>query len=185
MRITKRILKTLAASALLIPTTLSPVYADSAKHAEGTIHIAHPFARASATPVARAGATYLTITNKGDAPDRLISIETEAAGRVQLHTHEEVDGVMRMIPAENLVIQPGETRTLRPGSDHLMMFNLASPLKEGTDFTVTLNFEHAGKVEVTVPVLGVAAKSASGGHDDHQGHSEGHGQNHEHGHSSE
>jgi len=44
----------------------------------------------------------------------------------------------------------------------LMMTDLKSPLKQGDKLPVTLQFEKAGKVQVTLDVLGVGAPGPSG-----------------------
>ena len=49
---------------------------------------------------------------------------------------------------------------MQPGTGmHLMLIGLKAPLKEGTSFPMTLQFERAGTVEVTVDVQ----KSMAGG----------------------
>ncbi len=79
------------------------------------------------------------------------------------------NGVMTMRPLDNgLAIDPGKTVKLAPGGYHLMMFDLKSPLKQGDKLPVTLEFEKAGKVKVTLDVQGIGAQgpgAASGGTD--------------------
>jgi copper(I)-binding protein len=70
------------------------------------------------------------------------------------------DGVMTMRPLEKgLTIEPGKTVKLAPGGYHLMMFDLKSPLKQGERLPVTLEFEKAGKVQVSLDVAGVGAQA--------------------------
>ncbi len=65
---------------------------------------------------------------------------------------------MKMRPLEGgLTIDPGKTVKLAPGGYHLMMLDLKSPLKQGDKLPVTLQFEKAGKVEVSLDVQGVGA----------------------------
>ena len=65
------------------------------------------------------------------------------------------NGVMTMRPLDNgLTIDPGKTVKLAPGGYHLMMFDLKSPLKQGDKVPVTLEFEKAGKVKVSLAVRG-------------------------------
>ena len=115
---------------------------------------------------AKIGGGYLTIENKGGAPDKLIGASAEVASEVEVHEMAMKDGVMTMRPLEKgLTIDPGKTVKLAPGGHHLMMMNLKSPLKQGDKLPVTLQFEKAGKVIVTLDVQGVGAKGpgASGG----------------------
>lgn len=102
------------------------------------------------------GGGFLTITNKGQAADRLISATSPAAGTVEIHTMEVVNDVMTMRPVEGgLEIPAGATVELKPGGFHLMFMMVGEPFKEGGAVPVTLEFEKAGKVELTLPVVGL------------------------------
>jgi hypothetical protein len=128
----------------------------------GDLVITQAWARA--TPGgAKTGGGYLTIENKGNSPDKLVGASTEAAGKVEVHQMAMDKGVMKMRPVEGgLTIAPGKTVKLAPGGLHLMMTGLKSPLKKGDQLPVTLQFEKAGKVQVTLDVQGVGAPGPSG-----------------------
>ena len=64
---------------------------------------------------------------------------------------------------KGLAIEPGKTVKLAPGGYHLMMFDLNSPLKQGDALPVTLQFEKAGKVKVSLDVQGIGAQGPAGG----------------------
>lgn len=113
----------------------------------GDLTIDHPMAFETA-PTAMAGGGYLTITNAGDEPDRLIGISS-AFPRTELHTTEERDGVARMRPLEAIEIAPGETVALEPGGHHVMFMGLGGdPFEVGEEIPATLSFERAGEVDV-------------------------------------
>ncbi|MGY3452246.1 copper chaperone PCu(A)C [Bradyrhizobium sp. USDA 4353] len=128
----------------------------------GDLVIAQPWSRA--TPGgAKTGAGYLTIENKGAAPDRLVAASADVAGKVEVHEMAVTNGVMTMRPLDKgLVIEPGKTVALAPGGYHLMMMDLKSPLKQGDKLPLTLEFEKAGKVAVTLDVQAVGAKGPGG-----------------------
>ena len=115
---------------------------------------------------AKIGGGYLTIENKGAAPDRLIGGSADVAGTVQVHEMAMNNGVMTMRPLDKgLAIEPGQTVKLAPGGHHLMMFDLKGQLKQGDKVPVTLEFEKAGKVTVPLDVQGVGAQApAAAGH---------------------
>lgn len=109
---------------------------------------------------AKIGGGYLTIENKGSTPDRLIGGSADVAGKVEVHEMTMNDGVMTMRPLDKgLSIEPGKTVKLAPGGYHLMMFDLKSPLKQGEKLPVTLEFEKAGKVKLTLDVQGIGAQA--------------------------
>ena len=118
-----------------------------------------------ATPKgAKTGGGYLTIENKGTAPDTLLGGSADIAGGVQVHEMSMENGVMKMRPLEKgLAIEPGKTVKLAPGGYHLMLMDLKSPLKKGDKLPLTLEFEKAGKVEVSFDVQGVGAQGPAGG----------------------
>ena len=123
----------------------------------GDLTIEAPWARAS-IGAARAGAAYLTIVNRGAAIDRLVSVEASLAKRAGLHRTLNEYGVMKMRPAGTIEIPPGATLGLEPGGLHVMLMGLQGPLVEGESFAMTLTFERAGSVELTVPILSATAQ---------------------------
>ena len=108
---------------------LAGACARAAVYDVGSIHVAQPWVRA--TPKgASSGAAYLTVTNSGSAPDVLTCAGTDAAAQCQIHSMSMENGVIKMRPVEGgLEIKPGETVTLKPGSDHMMFVNLKHPLR--------------------------------------------------------
>lgn len=121
--------------------------------AEGTIQIDDAYARSSGQH-AKAGAAFMMIVNNGDTDDRLIGVDSDAAARIELHTHEvDANGVAKMVHLEEgLVIPAGETHMLARGGDHVMFMGLTQPFENGATVPVTLIFEKAGPVELEIPV---------------------------------
>lgn len=117
----------------------------------GDLFIDHPWSRAM-PPNAVTGAAYLRIENRGETPDKLLGAETAAAAYTELHEHIHQDGLMKMQQVQTLAIEPGQTVEFQPGGYHIMLFNLQQPLVAGEDFQMTLEFEQAGTVEVTVNI---------------------------------
>ena len=140
--------------------TLPPARAEEVK--AGDLVITQGWSRA--TPGgAKVGGGYLTIENKGSAPDRLIGGSADIAGKVEVHEMTMNNGVMTMRPLDKgLTIEPGKTAKLAPGGYHLMMFDLKRPLKQGDKLPVTLEFEKAGKVTISLDVQGVGARAPAG-----------------------
>jgi periplasmic copper chaperone A len=156
----KRMTTSLAAAALVAFVAAAPVRADDVK--AGDLVISQAWTRA--TPGgAKTGGGFLTIENKGSSPDKLVGVSAEIAGKIEVHEMATDNGVMKMRPVEGgLAIDPGKTVKLAPGGYHLMMMDLKSPLKQGEKIPVTLQFEKAGKVQVTLDVAGVGAPGPSG-----------------------
>lgn len=155
----------------------------------GSIKIAHPWSRAT-PPSATIGAGYLTLTNEGSEPDRLIGATSTAARSLEVHEMSVDDGVMRMKPvAGGLEIPAGGTVALEPGGLHFMIMGLTKPLVEGERVPVTLTFEKAGSfdVELAIDKLGTTTPTKAGNHGaSHDAAPEAaHGSGHEAGHKTE
>jgi copper(I)-binding protein len=155
-----KLLRTLAHAALFAALFVAPVRAEEVK--AGDLVITQAWSRA--TPGgAKIGGGYLTIENKGTVADRLIGGSGDVADKIEVHEMAMNNGVMTMRPLDKgLVIEPGKTVKLAPGGYHLMMFDLKSPLKQGDKVPLTLEFEKAGKVKLSLDVQGVGAQGPAG-----------------------
>lgn len=153
--------------AVVLLSTASVNSAGAQEFKAGDLSIEHPWSRA--TPAgAKVAAGYVTITNKGTVPDRLVGVSTSVAGKVEVHEMAMKNGVMTMRPLSGgLPIEPGKTVTLAPGGYHIMFMDLKTPLKQDDKISATLAFEKAGKVDVTFDVQPVGAQSPMS---DHSGH---------------
>jgi copper(I)-binding protein len=159
-------LASIAFAALVAALFAAPSRAQEIK--AGDLVITQAWSRATPSGAKIAGA-YVTIENKGAAPDRLVGGSGDIAGRFEIHEMAMDAGVMKMRPLDKgLAIEPGKTVKLAPGGYHLMLFDLKSQLKQGDKVPVTLQFEKAGKVALSLDVQGVGAQAPAGG--DHSGH---------------
>jgi copper(I)-binding protein len=113
-----------------------------------------------ATPKgAQVASGYLTIENRGNRTDKFLSASTPAASRVEIHQMLDADGVVKMRPVtEGLTIPPGGHVVLAPGGNHMMFLELKSPFSEGEEIPVSLDFENAGQINVSLEVVGIGAK---------------------------
>jgi len=122
----------------------------------GDLAIGHPWTRAAGANANGAG--FMTLRNNGAAPDRLVSAASPAARVVELHTHIREGDVMRMRPVADIPVPPGQTVHLRPGGLHIMLIGLTEPLRQGASVPLTLRFERAGEVQVTLSVESAGAR---------------------------
>jgi copper(I)-binding protein len=145
----------------------------------GNIEISSAWARAM-LPGQPAGGGFLTITNKGGEADRLVGVSSAAAGKVEVHSMEIVNDVMTMRPVEGgLEIPAGATVALKPGGLHLMFMKVSEPFRDGGAVPVSLEFEKAGKIDLSLAVHKPGEGSGqgmehSGQKMDHSGHGAAH-----------
>jgi hypothetical protein len=137
----------------------------------GAIKVGHPWARPTVAGQT-AGGGYLKLKNSGKTADRLVSVSSAAAERVELHTMKLDGDVMRMRQLDAIELPPGASVVLEPGGDHLMLLGLKAPLELGRSIPLKLTFEKAGDVMVEVKVeKAPASKTApAAGHADHHKH---------------
>ncbi len=147
---------------LALPLT-GPVAAHS--YEAGDLHIAHPWARATA-PGAPTGAVYFTIETRA-AADRLIGVSTPMAERAQMHRSIEEEGSSRMEHVDSVSVRPDAPLEFAPGGLHVMLIDLQEALVEGDDFPLTLRFGRAGEIEVEVRVEGMTTSPPGAGEHAH------------------
>ena len=131
-------------------------HAQAQTSAQRTIRVANAWARATPARV-KTGAAYVAVINDGGSADRLLRATTPVAQKIQFHRKSEDNGVSRMRELRSVEIDPGAKVIFKPGDMHMMMVGLKQPLKEGETFPLTLTFEKAGKIDVTVSVAKVGA----------------------------
>ena len=122
-----------------------------------SLRIDHAFARAT-PPGARSGGVFLTVENTGSVPDRLLGVSSPVARTVELHDMTLHGGVMQMRAVSTVEVKPGDKLELKPGGYHAMLSDLTQPLRVGDRFPLTLTFQHAGAIEVSVRVEAMGAK---------------------------
>ena len=100
------------------------------------------------------GAAYMTLNSPQNST--LVYIETPVAGKVEIHSMSMNNNVMKMRKLEELPLKAGKAEKLAPGGFHLMLFDLAKPLKAGDKASFTLCFkDKTGNIThqvVTLPI---------------------------------
>lgn len=155
---------TLRTTLLFVAAITSAAAAQAQQVRSKEIHITRAEARATA-PAQKTGAAYLTIENRGTSGDRLIRAFSPVAASVEIHTMAMNGNMMRMREIGSIDLPAAQKIEMRPGEGyHLMLMGLSQSLKQGEKFPLTLEFEKAGKVEVSVQVEAIQASSAQHGH---------------------
>jgi copper(I)-binding protein len=108
----------------------------------------------SAMPGAMTGAAFMIIHNHGGPSDRLTGVRSDAAARVELHTHiQNADGVMQMVHVEEGFALGSEGEiVMERGGNHIMFMGLTQPFVPGETVSVTLEFETAPDMTISIPI---------------------------------
>lgn len=148
-------------TAVALGLLLVPIAANARGYSVGSLKITAPWSRPN-PPGAPTAIGYLTITNTGRSSDRLLGGTSPVVSKVEVHQMSMDGGVMKMRPVEGgLVIPPGQTVKLEPGSYHLMLIGPQRAFAVGERIPVRLRFEHAGEVAVEFDVRSSPAPAMS------------------------
>jgi periplasmic copper chaperone A len=92
------------------------------------------------------GSFYMTIRNAGGR-DKLIGVAASLPGTV-IELHDVRDN--RMVRVDEIPIPARDAVELKPGSHHIMIFNMPKTIQQGSAMALSLRFERAG--ERIIPV---------------------------------
>lgn len=95
---------------------------------------------------------FMTIRNTGGVERQLTRAESPVAKTVELHTHINENGVMKMREVPRIPVPANSQAELKPGSYHVMLIDLREALKDGEDVPITLTFDDGSTVKVLAPV---------------------------------
>ncbi|KIE21886.1 hypothetical protein SE23_06670 [Vibrio sinaloensis] len=133
-------------SLLLATLALSPL-----AQANMDIMTHHAYARAT-PPNAATSAVFAEITNRSENDRVIVSASTEAAGKVELHDVIKEGDVMKMRQIESITVPANGKVELKPGSLHIMLFDLTQPLVEGEAIDVQITFANGQKQTFNAPI---------------------------------
>ncbi len=115
------------------------------------VQVEDPYARA-VPPGLPNSASFMRINNPDQVAHKLVAAESPAADVVELHTHINDNGVMRMRRVDAIELPAGSTTELKPGGLHVMLIGLRAQLKPGDEIQLSLEFEDGSKTALSLPV---------------------------------
>ncbi len=119
----------------------------------GALELYAPFGRGPGTPPV--AGVFVQIKNTGGEMDNLIaaSAAAELTEKVELHETVMTDGSAEMKPVEKIAVAPNSVTALAPGGLHIMLLDLKRALEVSETIDITLTFEKAGEVTMSVPII--------------------------------
>ena len=123
------------------------------------VQVVKAWARAT-PPGASVAAGYLLLKNNAASADRLVSVSSSAAARVETHVTVRDGSISRMREVKGYDIPAGATLELKPGGAHLMFVDVKAPFKQGAKIAATLRFQRAGEVKVEFEVEAMGSMGA-------------------------
>ena len=115
----------------------------------GQINIASPWVR-STVPGQSVAAAYMDISSPVGVA--LVRGSSPAAKSVEIHEMRMEGSMMKMREVQRIEVPAGKTVHLRPGGYHVMLIDIAKPIRKGDVVPLSLVFEQAGKPAQTVTI---------------------------------
>lgn len=138
--------------ALLCLVIANVAWADAAMD----VIVEEPFARA-ALQQQKNSAAFMQLSNPGNDV-AIVNARSSVSEIVELHTHINDNGVMRMRKIPQIDLPQGQKVMLKPGGLHVMFIDLKRDLKVGDNIDVTLVFDDGSEKALQVPVHKVMMK---------------------------
>ena len=133
------------------------------------VNVLEPYAR-SAVQVQRNSAVFMRLQNSSKQKAVVVAASSPVAENVELHTHINDRGVMRMRRIPEIVVPPMQATELKPGGLHIMLLGLRQDLVIGQSIPVTLVFSDSSQQSLLAPVRKVVRPKGMSQHGQMQKH---------------
>ncbi|MBK4214670.1 copper chaperone PCu(A)C [Paracoccus caeni] len=119
----------------------------------------------------KTAAAFMQLENHREVECRLTGASSDTAERVELHTHVEENGMMKMTHVEEgFAVAPRAEHALERGGDHIMMMGVKEPLDVDDVVKLKLDFGDCGTLDVEAPVVDRTPEASAEAAEDHSGH---------------
>jgi len=135
--------------------------------ADITLRVNDPYVRL-APPSAPASAAFMVITNSGRTDRQLVKALSPVAKTVELHSHVNENGVMKMREVPSIEIKANGQVELKPGSFHIMLIDVKAALNDGDEVPITLSFDDGSTLQIKAPVRKMQASAPAAQSMEHQ-----------------
>lgn len=138
-------------SAITLAAALALALPLSILAGEADLTVVAPYVR-MVPPGTPNSAAFMTIVNDGTSDRRLVKADSPVARAVELHSHTNEQGLMRMRQVSAIEVKAKGRAELKSGGYHVMLIDLRQPLKEGETVPLTLTFDDGSMSKVDAPV---------------------------------
>jgi len=107
-------------------------------------------------------AAFLMIKNAGKNSCILTSAASEYAEKIEFHTHQHIDGMMKMRPVESVEVAANSSLEFKPGGLHLMLFGVKQGQADSAD--ITLGTDNCGEISFNAPIKSIKSAPAKAMH---------------------
>jgi copper(I)-binding protein len=98
-------------------------------------------------------AVYFVINNPTGTADTVLSASTPVTPNAEMHKSQmNENGAMEMQQQDSVPVPARSQVEFQPGGLHVMLINLPQDLNAGETISLTLTFQNAGEITLSVPV---------------------------------
>lgn len=110
-------------------------------------------------PASTSSVGYFTIINHSGTSVTLTKATVDGLGRVEIHEHSHVNGMMKMQKVDSVNIKAHESVSFQPGGYHLMVFGPQESLKIGQERKLTLYFSDGNRLFTNAQVVSLESQA--------------------------
>lgn len=107
-------------------------------------------------------AAFLAINNTGKDNCTLNGVRSEFAEKIEFHTHQHINGMMKMRPVGSVEVAANSTLEFKPGGLHLMLFGVKEGHAESAD--ITLETDNCGEITFNASIKSIKSAPAKAMH---------------------
>lgn len=95
---------------------------------------------------------FVVVENSGTAARAIVAASADVSDKVELHEMKNEGGMMKMSPVKQIAIPAKGKVELKPGSFHVMLFDVKKKLADGEKVQLTLTLDDGSKVTTEAQV---------------------------------
>ncbi|HEY6894485.1 MAG TPA: copper chaperone PCu(A)C [Rhodanobacteraceae bacterium] len=137
---------------LALAALLASILAAPFAHAEGKLTVYDAWIR-KAPPGASMMAGYATLKNEGDAPLKVLTVQSDAFRQSSIHETVIERGVSKMRELPRIDLAAGATVEMKPGGAHLMLAEPRHPILVGDKVHMVFLLTDGTRVETYFDVV--------------------------------
>lgn len=95
---------------------------------------------------------FAIVENTGATPRAIVAASADISDKVELHEMKNEGGMMRMSPVPRIDVPAHGRLELKPGSFHVMLFDVKKKIADGEKISLTFTFDDGSKVTTEAQV---------------------------------
>lgn len=95
---------------------------------------------------------FAVVENPGGTAKAIVAASSDISDKVELHEMKNENGMMRMSPVKKVDVPAHGKAELKPGSFHVMLFDVKKKISDGEKISLTFTFDDGSKVTTEAQV---------------------------------